>query len=418
MRIEFIAVGSELLNGDLVDTHTARLGRMLRSLGLGLNQGQTVADEHDDLVAALRAATQRADLVLVSGGLGTTVDDLTMEAASAMTGQELVEDRPTLARIQARYAALGRPLSDAIARQALVPSGAAALNNPVGSAPAVRLRHEGTTLFFFPGVPREFEALVEDHLRPWLDANAPVRPRRSHTFKTYGKTESGAAALLEGMDADPRLKIAYRAHFPSIQVTLHVEDDDLEAGDRLLTEAAHQARQLLGPLVHSEDPQVGFREAVAAAVAAHPASPTVAVAESCTGGLIGKMITDVPGASRWFLEAAVTYSNSAKIRLLSVAPDTLERHGAVSEEVARSMAEGVRLCAGADVGLATTGIAGPGGGSADKPVGTVHIAMATADQTTHRLLHLPFDRERNRTVSAWAALELLRRWALRPVSPS
>ena len=179
MRIEFIAVGSELLNGDLVDTHTARFGRLLRSVGLGLGQAQTVPDDLPVLVEALRAATARADLVLVSGGLGTTDDDLTMEAASAMTGQRLIEDAPTLARIRARYTAIGRAFLPALARQALVPEGATALANRAGSAPAVRMQHGGATLFFFPGVPRELDALVDDHLRPWLDAYASIRPRRS-----------------------------------------------------------------------------------------------------------------------------------------------------------------------------------------------------------------------------------------------
>lgn len=418
MRIEFIAIGSELLNGDLVDAHTARLGGLLRSVGLGLSYAQTVPDDLQSVVEALRSAAQRADLLLVSGGLGTTEDDLTMQAASAMTGQPLVEDTPTLERIRNRYAAMDRPFLPALARQALVPEGATALLNRAGSAPGVQLQHEGTTLFFFPGVPRELEALVDDHLLPWLDAHAPVRPRCSHTFKTYGKTESGTAALLEGLTSDARLRVAYRAHFPTIQVTLHVEDHDPMAGQELLTAVSAEVRDRLGTLVHSEEPSVDFQQAVALAVAAHPQSPTVAVAESCTGGLVTKMITEVPGVSQWFLEGAVTYSNAAKVRLLGVEHSTIERHGAVSEEVARAMAEGIRLRAGAAVGLATTGIAGPGGGTAHKPVGTVHIAMATPEKTTHRLLRLPFGRTRNRIVSAWATLELLRLWALdlRPMS--
>jgi nicotinamide-nucleotide amidase len=417
MRVEFVAVGSELLNGDLADTHTARLGRLLRSVGLGLQRSQTVPDHLPAIVVALSEAARRAQLVLVSGGLGSTDDDLTMAAASAMTGQSLVEDAPTLARIRDRYHKRGRPFLRALARQALVPEGATALENRAGLAPAVRLTHDDATFFFFPGVPRELERLLDDHLRPWLDVHAPVRPRLSQTFKLYGKTESATAALLEGLQTDPRLHVAYRAHFPEIQVTLHVDEPDADLGKALLTAVASQVRERLGALVYSEDPAVTFPQALAQAVAQHRDAPTVAIAESCTGGLVGKMITDVPGVSAWFLEGLTTYSNAAKTRLLEVPPDLLAQHGAVSEAVVRAMAEGVRERSGAQIGIATTGIAGPGGGSPDKPVGTVYIAIATPDQTTHRLLKLPFDRERNRIVSAWAALEQLRRWALTSPSP-
>ena len=239
-----------------------------------------------------------------------------------------------------------------------------------------------------------------------------MRPRRSHTFKLFGKTESATAALLEDLSPDPRLQVAYRAHFPEIQITLHVDEADPAVGRDLLHSLAADVRHRLGPIVYTEDPSIGFPDAIAQVMARHPASPTVALAESCTGGLIGKMITEVPGVSAWFLEGLTTYSNAAKTRLLGVDSALLAEHGAVSEAVVRAMAEGVRRRSGARIGLATTGIAGPGGGSPDKPVGTVYIAMATPAKTTHRLLQLPFDRERNRVVTAWAALEQLRRWAL------
>ena len=418
MRVEIVAVGSELLNGDLRDGHTARLGAFLRGLGLGLRWGQVVGDELATVVEALRIAGQRSDLVLVSGGLGPTGDDLTMDAASVVTGRPLCEDPHTLRRIRERYERLGRDMPPPVAKQALIPEGAYALDNREGTAPGVRLVHDGATYFFFPGVPRELEALVDDHLRPWLDAHAPVRPRRSHTFKTYGKTESGTAALLEGMAVDPRLTVAYRAHFPSIQVTLHVNDDAGDAGQALLDRAAQDVRARLGRYIFSEHGDVDFPQAVAAQVAAHPARPTVAVAESCTGGLVASMITAVPGVSAWFHEGVVTYANAAKTRLLGVSEDLLTQHGAVSEAVARAMAEGVRRRAGTTLGLATTGIAGPAGGTPDKPVGTVHVAMATEDTTVHRLLRLPFDRERNRVVTAWTALELVRRWSARDADHS
>jgi nicotinamide-nucleotide amidase len=412
MRIEVVAVGSELLNGDLADGHTARFGALLRAMGLGLQWGQTVPDDLQSLTAALAAAAARSDLVLVTGGLGSTTDDLTMDAASALLSVPLVQDDRTLARIKQRYADLGRTFPPSLRQQALIPQGAQALDNEVGSAPAVTLTHTGTVFFFFPGVPRELEHLMEVHLRPWLDAHAGARPRHSRTFKTYGRTESGIAQLLEDLPADPRVTVAYRASFPRIQVTLHVHDDAPDVAQRLLDDQSAALRARLKAYVYSEAKDLDFAGAVAAAVMKHPESPSVAVAESCTGGLITTLITEIPGVSAWFKQGWVTYSNAAKIDLLGVDPALLNAHGAVSEQVARAMAEGARQRASADVGLATTGIAGPGGGSPAKPVGTVHIAMATGQGTQHRLLTLPYERHRNRVVSAWATLDLLRRWAL------
>ena len=412
MRIEVVAIGSELLNGDLADAHTARFGRLLRGMGLGLQWAQTVADERGSMHTALATAASRADLVLVTGGLGATEDDMTMEVASLLVGKPLVEDAHTLERIQSRYRAMERPFLPALAKQALIPRGARALDNDAGSAPGVCLAHGTATLFFFPGVPSELEHLVARHLVPWLDENAPVRPRHSRTFKTFGRSESGVAQLLEDMPHDPRVTVAYRASFPRIQVTLHVEEADATAAQALLVAQSDALRTRLAPMVFSESHEVDFAQAVVDALMQHPTRPTLAIAESCTGGLISKMVTDISGVSRLFLQGYVTYSNDAKHALLDVPQAMIQAHGAVSEPVARAMAEGARRRAGSTLALATTGIAGPGGGSPEKPVGTVHIALATADGTHHRLLRLPFNRERNRIISAWAALDMARRWAL------
>ena len=312
MLIEVIAVGSELLNGDLQDAHTARFGSLLRRLGLGIQWAQTVPDELSVVRDALKLAASRSDLVLVTGGLGATGDDLTMEAASLLTGEPLTEDGPTLARIKARYAAMDRPFLPALAKQALIPRGARALDNDVGSAPGVALTFNERTFFFFPGVPSELEHLVDEHLRPWLAEHANLRPRHSQTFKTFGKSESGIAQRLEDMPRDPRVTVAYRASFPQTQVTLHVQEADADAAQALLVTQSEALRERLGALVYSEDHALDFAEAVSHALTQHPSSPTLALAESCTGGLVSTMITDVPGVSRWFLQGCVTSSNEAK----------------------------------------------------------------------------------------------------------
>lgn len=410
IRAEIITIGDELLNGDLADTNTARLGGLLRARGLGFGSGQTVRDEVAEIAAAFELAMSRANLVLVTGGLGPTEDDVTMEAAASFAGVGLREDAPTLNRIARRFAERGYPMTPNNRRQALVPEGADALHNRAGTAPGVRFLVGGTTFFFFPGVPREVDALAEDHLVPWLTERVPAGPRQSHTFKTFGKTESQVATLLDPLPRGPGLRVAFRAHFPTIQVTLHVEDTDAPARAARLQALASTARSLLGPIVFSEAADGTLAEAVVAQLARH--ETTLALAESCTGGLATAMLTEVAGVSQVLIEAAVTYSNDAKMRRLGVSAALLAEHGAVSEACARAMAEGIRQTAGSDVGVAITGVAGPGGGTADKPVGTVHVALAVASGTTHRLLNLAFERERNRQISAFAALDLVRRHLL------
>lgn len=410
IRAEIITIGDELLNGDLADTNTARLGALLRARGLGFGAGQTVRDVVSEIATAFALAASRASLVLVTGGLGPTEDDVTMEAAASFAGVGLREDAPTYALIARRFAERGYPMTPNNRRQALVPEGAEALHNRAGTAPGVRFLVGGTTFFFFPGVPREVDALAEDHLVPWLSERVTAGPRQSHTFKTFGKTESQVATLLDPLPRGPGLHVAYRAHFPTIQVTLHVEDEDAPARAARLQALSSTARGLLGPIVFSESADGTLAEAIIGRLADH--GMTLALAESCTGGLATAMLTEVAGASQVLLETAVTYSNDAKTRRLGVSEALLAEHGAVSEACARAMAEGIRRTAGSDLGVAITGIAGPGGGTADKPVGTVHIALAAASGTQHRLLNLPFERERNRQISAFAALDLVRRHGL------
>jgi len=406
-RIEILTIGNELLNGDLADTNTARLATTLRARGLSVRRGQTVPDVIDDVVEVLAAAAGRADVVLVSGGLGPTEDDLTLEAAARAAGRPLVLHEPTLERIKARFSARGFPFTANNTRQAMVPEGAEVFDNPVGTAPHVQLVMGRARCFFFPGVPSELERLAADYLVPWLDAHAPVARYQSRIFRTFGRTESQVATLLERLPRDPRMHVAYRAHFPEIQVSLHVETEDAEAGRALLVERAAFVRQALGDIVYSEDAGRSLVAVVADMLGER--RQTLAVAESCTGGLVAKLCTDLAGSSAWFVEGAVTYANDAKVRRLGVAPELIAAHGAVSEAVCRAMAEGARATSGADWGLGVTGIAGPSGGTEAKPRGLVYVAVAGPDGTKVVERRWPFDRDRNRLVSAYAALDLLRR---------
>ena len=454
MRVEIVAIGNELLNGDLADTNTARMAGWLRLQGLAVRRAQIVPDALDAIVEAFERAARGADLVLVSGGLGPTSDDITMEAAARFLGVPLDEDAPTLARLRARFADRGCPftpntrciglgpapsaagsraaasrdpkppaagsgprpaIAEINARQALAPRGAAVLDNPVGTAPCVRLTAGQATFFFFPGVPHELERLVHEHLAPWVAEHADVRPYRSILLKTFGKTESQVATLLADVRPDPRVHVAYRAHFPEIRVSFHADEPDAAVAAALLAVRREAALTALGGLVYAEDEATTFVDALAARLVAR--GETLATAESCTGGLVAGMCTEVPGASAWFLEGAVTYGNAAKVRVLGVPEALLAEHGAVSEAVARAMAAGVRERSGATWAVAVTGIAGPTGGTADKPVGTVHFALAGPDGTQHLHRRLPFDRQRNRVLSAWTALDMVRRAVATPENP-
>jgi nicotinamide-nucleotide amidase len=409
MRIELVIVGHELLNGDLADTNTQRFGRRLRELGLRIRGAQCVPDDADAIIAALALAGSRADVVLVSGGLGPTNDDLTLASAAAMAGVPLVEHTPTLEELKARYAARGVALSSNNARQAMVPQGSDVLDNPAGTAPHVQFAFGPARYFFFPGVPRELEVLIERHLVPWFAGRGVVRAYDSRFFKTFGRTESQIAMQLAEVEAqaDASLHVAYRAHFPEIHVSLHAFHADASARQEALARAEAGVEAALGSLVFARDPATSLADVAGKLLMQK--GRTLAVAESCTGGLLGGAITAVSGSSAWFREGYITYANEAKTRLVGVPAELLAAHGAVSPEVACAMAEGCRRVSGADHALAVTGIAGPTGGSEAKPVGTVHFAHAGPEGTQHVQRVFPFDRERNRIVAVHTALDIVRK---------
>ncbi len=409
MRIAIVVIGHELLNGDLADTNTQRLAARLRRVGLRVLGAETVPDVLPEITAALGRAAARSDVVLVSGGLGPTSDDLTLEAAAALVGAPLVQHPPTLAAMQARFAARGIPMPPNNARQAMVPGGAGVFENPAGTAPHVQLQVGEARLFFFPGVPRELDVLADTYLMPWLEGHGVKARYQSRAFKTFGQTESGVAMTLAPVEAmaGPDLHVAYRAHFPEIHVSLHATHAEDDARAAALDRAGAKVEGLLGALIFTQDPAESLPEVVGRLLSG--AGETVAVAESCTGGLIGGALTSVSGSSAWFPAGFVTYANDAKTRDVGVDPALIAAHGAVSEQVACAMAEGARERACTTWALAVTGIAGPGGGTPEKPVGTVHFALAGPRGTTHAMKRLPWDRERNRTVAVHSALDMLRR---------
>lgn len=398
-RVEIIAIGDELLSGLVVDTNSAWLGQQAQTLGATIAWRQVVPDDIAEIGRAFELARGRATLCVVCGGLGPTVDDMTAEAAATFLGETTHESAEALAQVEARRTRSGRMLTALDTKQAMLPPSATVLENPVGTAPAFSFASGECRFFCFPGVPREFRHLCEQwflsELRSGLD-DVPV----VSTWKFFGLTESQLASQVAALDTSG-LTLHFRPHFPEIH--LWVQSDD---SARVATFAA----ALDAALGHRcfGDGDARFAAQVNAALRA--CGFTLSTAESCTGGMIAQMVTSASGSSDVFTFGAVTYSNEAKRDRLGVDDALLAEFGAVSEPVVRAMARGVRELAGTSLGVAVSGVAGPGGGSPDKPVGTIHVALSAPGAEKHRLLRLPFDRERNRVATAYAALELVRRY--------
>ncbi len=407
MRAAVLAVGSELLSSDRLDTNSLRLAAVLERHGARLVLKSAVADDEEEIAAALTASLARAELVVVSGGLGPTADDVTREGCAAALGRELVEDAGVWAAIQSRFASFGRRPAPNNRRQARVLAGAEVLANRRGTAPGQRVEVGTKTIFLLPAVPHELDALVAAHLEPWLRERSGGEARERLTLYTALRPESDVdhdlGPAYEEFGRDP---ITVLASPGEVRVRLTAGGSEPERQDRLEAMAS-RVRELLGDSVFGEGEECTLESVVGGLLAGRGA--TVATAESCTGGLVAERLTRVAGASDWFPGGVVTYSNAQKLAWLGVREQDLRDHGAVSEVVARAMAEGIRARVASDFGVAVTGIAGPSGGSAEKPVGTVHVAVAGSAGTLHRRYRFPGDRERVRRQSAQAALDLLRR---------
>jgi nicotinamide-nucleotide amidase len=403
-----VTIGDELLRGEIVDSNKSFLSDRLLRLDLETARHVTVPDRVETIEEVLRDATRRARVVLVSGGLGPTRDDLTAQAAARAFHRPLVRDPAVLEGIRSFFHALGREMTQNNAKQADFPEGAMILPNPIGTAPGFLLEVEGALLFFTPGVPRELYRMMDEQILPRiesrLDENQVVR---ATLLRTFGLGESNLDRELSDLAQDiPGFTLGFRTQFPDNLVRLVVRaPSEAEAIEKLRT-VVSRVRELLGDLV------LGEGERPLAQIVAElliQKGLTLALAESCTGGLVASRLTDVPGSSSFLVQSVVAYANEAKRRELGVSAQDLEAFGAVSEPVARRMAEGLRARAGADLALATTGIAGPGGATEDKPVGTVYLALADLHGTVARRYQLVLDRERNRELTSQLVLDWIRR---------
>jgi nicotinamide-nucleotide amidase len=413
MLAAVLNIGTELSRGELVNGNAAWLSDRLTALGIEVIEHAVVPDDSERIGATLARFGREVKLVVCTGGLGPTSDDLTAQAVAALLAVPLDRHAPTLERIRERYRRIARAMPAPNTKQADLPRGARVLDNDEGTAPGFALQIGGARCFFFPGVPREMRHLFDRYLAPELASELRPTSHQVHV-RTFGLRESEVAERLADIDlAGPKhrdgITIGYRAHFPDIEVKVLARTGEEASARVLAEEVAGQVRERLAPYAYG-----GRDDSYAAYVGRllKARGLKLAIAESCTGGLIGKLLTDVPGSSEYMLLDIVAYANAAKRDLLGVPADVLELDGAVSSETAAAMAAGALAKAGADLAVATTGIAGPDGGSADKPVGTVWFGVVRRGekaQAERRVLQ--GDRDRIRTLAAYVALELIARAA-------
>ncbi len=407
MNSRIISIGDELLIGQVVNTNAAWLGARLTEHGYEVDSIVVVGDDRVAIRAAIEGACGQPGVVFVSGGLGPTHDDVTREAVCDLLDCELVEHAAQLERIERRFAARGIEVNERSRRQALVPAGARAIENEHGSAPALEFDFDQATVYVLPGVPHELMGIVDDVVMPRLIEHAG--DVESRTFLVFGPTESSLAHSLEDFsrDLDRHVTLAFLPAFGGIRLRLMRRGGDSDAHDRYV-ELERGIRERVESNLVSDD---GATLAEAVGRLLRERRYTVAVAESCTGGLLGAMLTDVPGSSEYFTGGIISYDNRVKVTDLGVNSEVLDREGAVSEHVAREMAIGVRLRLETTFGVAITGIAGPGGGTEAKPVGTVWIAVAGPSDVTVRVFNLGDRRSVVRERAACIALDMLRRMA-------
>jgi nicotinamide-nucleotide amidase len=409
MIVELINTGSELMLGRVLNTHQQWLCRRLADLGHVVTRQVAVADSGRDIQQAVREALGRADLVVTTGGLGPTSDDLTRELIAQLLGRKLVPSPEVLAHIEAFFAQRGRPRPASTAAETLIPEGAKFFLNQYGTAPglALRVNPDGTKwLVMLPGPPRELRPMFDDAVVPWLGREFPAETFVCRTLRSTGIGESRVQEMIEaGVQpfVQAGLQVGYCARPGAVDVRLAAGG---APAARLVQAGAAVVQEILrGHIFGFDDDEM---EAVVVRLLTRR-KRTLALAESCTGGNIAHRLTNVPGASVVFLGGAVSYANSAKETLLGVRAESLRQHGAVSEAVAREMAAGARARFGSDFALAVTGIAGPAGGTMEKPVGTVFIALASAGGVTVEQRLNPWDRVTFKDVTGTQALELLRR---------
>ncbi|MFD2569317.1 competence/damage-inducible protein A [Spirosoma soli] len=407
IRAEVITIGDEILFGQITDTNTQWIGTELTNIGIRPVRKSSVGDQADAILQILHEAHERADVIIITGGLGPTKDDITKKTLCQYFGVELVRNEQALALVTSFFEKRGRDMTDLNRGQADLPANAIYMQNDWGTAPGMWFEHQERVYVSLPGVPFEMKHLMTNRILPKLKEHFKTPIIKHKIIRTVGIGESFLAERIEAWeDALPaHIKLAYLPHFGQVRLRLTATGDNEVTLDRELDEQVQKVLPLIEKNVFGYDNDE--LETVVGNLLKEK-NLTLATAESCTGGYVASRITSVPGSSAYFQGSIVSYSNDIKIKQLGVRPETLEQFGAVSEETIRQMAEGVRKVLNTDVGIATSGIAGPDGGTPDKPVGTVWIACATDQRTVTRLLKLGQYRDQNIQLTSTYLLNLLR----------
>jgi nicotinamide-nucleotide amidase len=404
---EIITIGDEILYGQIVDTNSAWMGAELGKIGIKIKQITSISDDESHILRALDEACTRVDVILITGGLGPTKDDLTKKALTRYFHTELVLHEPSLADVTLIFSRYGRELTEVNRQQAFLPAACEPVRNILGTAPGMWFAQKGKIFVSMPGVPFEMKRMMEDIVLPRLKAHFGIPEIIHKVVQTIGIGESFLADRIADWEDNlpPNIRLAYLPSLGSVRLRLTGMDD----GSGQLEQQLQQEVDALGELIQEYIfgyGEISLEEAIGNLLSAR--ALTIATAESCTGGNVAHKLTSVSGSSQYFLGGLIAYANEVKVRELGVDPAVLERHGAVSEEVARAMAEGVRRKFGTTIGVATTGVAGPTGGTDEKPVGTVWIAYADESQTVAKKLFYHKNRLLNIEYSTLQALNLVR----------
>lgn len=417
MKITIVATGDEILYGELADTNSAWLSEQLFKNGILVSNHIHIGDFQDQIVSLMRQLAAEADVALFSGGLGPTEDDLTVEAVCELLQVQPVIDEPSLERAKQVYESLNFEFTENNVKQSMVPQGSRVIPNPVGLAPAFSIQFGQCLFYFLPGVPREYKAILEQSILPELIAlkekihPAPVAYKR---VRIIGIPESHLDLKMQPvMQRFPAIRYGFRAHYPEMWFKMLATGQDQKEADKQIKSALKEIRKILGIKI------MGYDDETLPLVVGRLLSErglTLSTAESCTGGMIGELLTEIPGSSQYYLGGCIAYSNTLKIDLLGVDPETINQIGAVSQTCALEMAAGARQKFKSDLAISVTGIAGPDGGTREKPIGTVHFGLATPENNYHLQRVLRPDRQSIRIAAAHIALDFVRRWLLGALS--
>jgi nicotinamide-nucleotide amidase len=405
---EIITVGDELLIGQTVDTNSAWMGMQLSMRGINVNRITSVSDRREKIISSLDEALGRVQLVLMTGGLGPTSDDITKETLAEYFGSRLVSDPRVLADITERITKRNLEMNENNRRQALVPECCKVLANHGGTAPGMLFEKGGKIVISMPGVPSEMKMIMEEHVLPMVSGMTGGRTIVHRNIMTYGTFEAKLAERLEGFESQlpSGVRLAYLPAHGVIKLRLTGTGENGPEVRQAVEEQVRKLYEIIPDVIYGEN-EVTLEETIGRLL--FDKNLTISTAESCTGGRIASLITSVPGSSSWFTGSVVAYDNSIKTKVLGVSHETISRFGAVSEETAREMAQGMLRLAKTDYAIAVTGIAGPDGGTPEKPVGTVWIAIASANGVTAEKHRFADDRVINISRSAYTALNLLRK---------